>query len=749
MMKLHLRCTGFSLLEMALTLGIAGTVLSGIWQLMGTTGQTREAAVVASQTQALAGASAQYIAAQRSVLLAMPALAAFDGSAVIRVNIEDGDGGDTATSVIGLGYLPSAFVNRNSYGQTYNLYVRREDGGAAGADANDTLVGLLVSTGGVAISDTMGARIAGLLGAAGGFFYASDNPASPATLARGTTDGWQIDLTGLGWTYVNTGGTVTAAGHLAVLTNLAAPNVSGSGGGGAAGSGGGGSIDELSDGATDYTTRFNVYLGQGVAENDTVGGYNTAAGYEALKLPVPPTINGRNTALGQGALRGNSGAPTGTNNIGLGYYAGGYISSGSYNVAIGSYADRDHQNNSNRVAVGSLAGVSSSGESTTFIGSYAGASLASYPGATGSTVVGAHSGRYSMGAYNTLVGAYIGVQVPSTGAYNTAMGYEALNYVSSSGVRNTVIGYRSGYTIGTGTDNIMLGNNTSPPNPTDNYRLNIGNYIYGNINTQQLNIGSPTLVTGLAFDVGRTDSARLPTGNRAQRPTCALALQGAQRWDSEYWELQFCDGTNWVTMNLLPAGSTPPTMPTYDGYIVLSKSQWDGNLGGAKGVRDKCLSDLTTYDWMGKATAVANGQLVDGKVEAMIWWQGWNCSDPQFHAVPNARYYFASADRPSVGGGYVITDSTGYWMPDTNTWTGANQFDGMFAYWVGNVGCSAANYGCGSYTNNSSAMLGTVGFTSSNYPQRGKAAYSQDQRTESYRWPSCDNAYRLICLVHP
>lgn len=103
------------------------------------------------------------------------------------------------------------------------------------------------------------------------------------------------------------------------------------------------------------TGNTNTAVGVDALDSNTTAHANTAVGYEAL---FGTTNGGNNTALGANALA-NTG---GTNNIGIGVFAGANITNGSYNIDIGNSAPGNESNtirigNSTRHTAAFLAGV--------------------------------------------------------------------------------------------------------------------------------------------------------------------------------------------------------------------------------------------------------------------------------------------------------------------------------------------------------------------------------------------------------
>jgi type II secretory pathway pseudopilin PulG len=745
---------GFSLLEVTLALGIGGLMLGGMWQIMGATTQSRDASALAGQATAVSAAAQQYINSQRSYLLALPGLASLNSA--VRVRIIDTDTGATANSVQGAGFLPSSFVNQNSFGQSFALFVRREDGGTMGvADANDRLVGLLITTGGTAVSDQAGGRAASAMGAPGGFMYAENNPANPtaATNARGAFGAWQVDLTTAGWSGI---GALAQAGRFALLTNMTPPSTSGSGGSG-------GStvtaINDLTDAATDYSSLFNLYMGENAGQMNVLGTNNTGVGINALQRAVPGTATSSNTAFGFHALRGWSGPfGTGTNNVAIGAQALENFTTASRVIAIGSRAERQNQSASDRVSVGFMAGETCGGSDTTFIGSWAGACTSGGLDATGSTIVGAHSGRWVTGQYNTLLGAYIGWQNAQTGDFNTAAGYQALHNVLATGDHNTVLGYQAGDNITSGTYNIIIGSGVDAPIATGSNQINIGNLIHGNILNGQVEIGDPTftLTPGISFDVGaRTDSARLPVGTDAQRPACTASLIGAQRWSTTSNALEYCNGSTWVSAAMTSGSGPPPTLPTSVGYFVMTNGTWDGNLGGFSGANSRCLSDLTANDWRGKATAVANGLLTAANVRAFICAGASGYSGACNNAVPLGTYLFARSGSTTAGGASFMANASGFGPQNEISWSSANYFGSGQEFWSNRTSTSNAMWADGHQ-----AWASIGGGACSNFTSNSAAdfaGYGNPASPTAARWGSgwygggrnCNQSLALVCFVHP
>lgn len=452
---------GFTLLEMVIALGVAGLMTAGVWQAIGVSDRATQSNSIATHALAVGVAAQNYLAANRSTILTL--VPALDSLARIKVVTSDASG--STPSLQAAGNLPASFVNLTPYGQTYQFYVLRQDAGVLGvADSNDRLVGFVITTGGEPIDDRIGATVLSKLGAAGGFMFGSDNPASPtaATTVRGGAGSWGLNLTTGNWPTAV--GSAATAGHLVVNTAWL-PS------GGDAGLGNSQNIDQLSDGKTDYTTLYNVALGSGSGNAVTTGQYNTVTGSSAMALT---TQGSANTAYGESALYGNT--------------------TGSRNSAFGRYALYNSTTVSDTTSMGYQ-------------------SLRSPSGLTGTanTGVGAYSlYNVTTGQYNTAVG-YQSMSTNLTGNYNTAFGYLAMGNSglgTTSSSYNTAIGPQALYTP-VGSNNTAIGGSTiitSSLAHTACDNVGIGMYSFSGLTTGCGNVGLG-LYVGNQTSTGQNNTA--------------------------------------------------------------------------------------------------------------------------------------------------------------------------------------------------------------------------------------------------
>jgi hypothetical protein len=162
--------------------------------------------------------------------------------------------------------------------------------------------------------------------------------------------------------------------------------------------------------------QFNVAIGMNALNNNVASSLNVAVGRSALfaqNLANGGTLfNGKNTAIGDQALRNTNGTTTST---------------GIDNIAVGYQAGLDN----------------STGSKNTFLGTKAG---------QGTTIAGANPNANTTGSNNTFIGFESGPSTPTQLTNATAIGYNALVGASNS----LVLG-------GTGADAVNVGIGISSP----------------------------------------------------------------------------------------------------------------------------------------------------------------------------------------------------------------------------------------------------------------------------------------------
>jgi trimeric autotransporter adhesin len=133
----------------------------------------------------------------------------------------------------------------------------------------------------------------------------------------------------------------------------------------------------------------------------TTGNNNIAIGYLAMDAE---TTGSRAVAIGTNALGSQNGSGTDNYNIGIGYDAGGQVTTGVNNTFVGGLAGDAADDASNCVAIGKSALSANCGD--------------------GNTAVGAGVLNLTTAANNTAVGADAGIAVTS-GGNNLLLGHDA------------------------------------------------------------------------------------------------------------------------------------------------------------------------------------------------------------------------------------------------------------------------------------------------------------------------------------
>lgn len=473
---------GFTLLEMVIALGVAGMMMAGVWQVAGVADRTIQSNYLATHALSVAVSAQNYLTSNRTAVLAL--VPALNDISRIKVMTSDSSGG--TPSLQAAGNLPADFINSNPYSQTYLFYVLRQDAGTLGvADAGDRLIGFVLTTGGQAIDDSIASAALSKLGAAGGFLFSADNPASPtaATTVRGVAGGWGIDLTSGNWP--SAVGALATRGHLFINTTLLPA-------GGDAGSGGATTIDQLSDAKTDYSTLYNVALGDSSGNAFTSGQYNTVAGAGSLNLTTTGSGNSaygsnvlysnqtgsRNSVFGQSSVYtaqavndttsmgdqvmwSSPGPQTGNANTAVGSSVLYAVTSGASNTAFGRAAMYTLSTGSYNTAFGYNSMGNSGWVSTSSNNTAAGTYSFYSPVGNNNTAIGASSIQTITSAHTACDNVGIGLGTLSgitTGCSNTALGVNALKNITT-GQNNVAMGHESMSRNTTGSDNVAIGYN--------------------------------------------------------------------------------------------------------------------------------------------------------------------------------------------------------------------------------------------------------------------------------------------------
>lgn len=209
-------------------------------------------------------------------------------------------------------------------------------------------------------------------------------------------------------------------------------------------------------------------------------------------------VGSDNVALGRSALQAAS--LSGGQNVGVGTFALGSLTTGSGNIAVGRWAMYSATTATESSALGrSALELGTSGGGNTAVGFRAiraGGSL-SYNTAVGwnALVTTVNGGR------NVAVGALALTAMNPASAVNsnnTAVGYSAGELVTT-GINNTIIGAAAGNTLTTGSNNIIIGQASQPSSVTISNETTLGN----SSTTNTRIFGALTLAsTGITWSAG-------------------------------------------------------------------------------------------------------------------------------------------------------------------------------------------------------------------------------------------------------
>lgn len=187
--------SGFTLIELAIVLGIAGVLIGGVWRLLAAGNQQ-------TRDQALANQHAQLISAINTYLQSEEGMAYLTGiDATPRVfALSSANCGIPANrpSANFCSFLPASFNFVNAYNQTYSLAIKKDGTGAGNAPRSYYF--MLLTSGGEVIPDTSGGRISASIGGDGGFIFSTNVCGAVPTYACGAYGTWTARLSDYGLT---------------------------------------------------------------------------------------------------------------------------------------------------------------------------------------------------------------------------------------------------------------------------------------------------------------------------------------------------------------------------------------------------------------------------------------------------------------------------------------------------------------------------------------------------------------------
>ncbi len=203
----------------------------------------------------------------------------------------------------------------------------------------------------------------------------------------------------------------------------------------------------------------SMYIGIGAGQYhvSSEGVNNTAFGYQAMDAVMDDADN--NVALGTYAL---GGLTTGDNNAALGANSLTQLTTGSNNLAQGFAALGNITTQGHNIGMGAYAAYLTTGSNNTVIGGLA---------------MGRTTGDVETASANTIVGYSAGYNI-TTADNNSLYGNNAGKNLTT-GANNILLGYQSGESLTTGTKNIVIGYDIDTPAVDSTNTLNIGNILFG------------------------------------------------------------------------------------------------------------------------------------------------------------------------------------------------------------------------------------------------------------------------------
>ncbi|HEU0117113.1 MAG TPA: tail fiber domain-containing protein [Alphaproteobacteria bacterium] len=195
---------GFTLVELAIVLAIAGLLFAGLWRLMsGGNQQLRDQAAATTQSQLISAAKG-YLASSQGQSF-MQANNASTTAFALALPTSNTNNANCRASIAAAqnnfcDFLPTGFstATTNSYNDTFAIEVVGDGKGITSAP--QTYSFMVMATGGDVIPDTSGGRISSLIGGDGGFIYSSNVCGAPTNqMACGAYGAWAVQSTAYGF----------------------------------------------------------------------------------------------------------------------------------------------------------------------------------------------------------------------------------------------------------------------------------------------------------------------------------------------------------------------------------------------------------------------------------------------------------------------------------------------------------------------------------------------------------------------
>lgn len=220
---------------------------------------------------------------------------------------------------------------------------------------------------------------------------------------------------------------------------------------------------------------------------------------------TPENVDGKNLFIGEDCgnftMARNTVTTDASKNIGIGNQALNNLTYGFRNIGIGERALRDVTSGNSNTAIGALAAINI----TEGIHNFALGRDALNFLTTGdrNTAIGNQAMQYNVtGGNNIAIGfqALRGTNGNANSSGNLCIGYQAGKSLNTNANNNIYIGFEAGETATTGQKNVIIGYEAEPSSVTASNELNIGNIIFGKIDTGEVGIGTATPLYSLDTD---------------------------------------------------------------------------------------------------------------------------------------------------------------------------------------------------------------------------------------------------------
>ena len=228
-----------------------------------------------------------------------------------------------------------------------------------------------------------------------------------------------------------------------------------------------------------------------------------------------------NVAVGIGSL---DAITTGDHNVAIGYNSATTLDTGYKNVLLGSLAGQAITSGYQNIAIGYGSGYTiTEGYQNIYIGDKSGY-WSTTP--TENTCLGTYTGqKITTGSKNTFIGQESGNSDSSiaalTGHENTCLGYKSGVIIQGASQYNTLIGSRSGDTLTTGTENVIIGYNSNVSAAAGTNQIVIGSettgqgdnkVVIGNASITDIYMASDASATVRCGDIETSGDINLASG---------------------------------------------------------------------------------------------------------------------------------------------------------------------------------------------------------------------------------------------